>query len=648
MMLGTKRRKDLTIGIVLPVRNCLNYTKQVFESLQTTYAHSWFILDNGSTDGTAEWAREQQEKLPDSFHYFNFGENIGVARAWNTGILAALEDHDVALVINNDLVFAPDTVDNLMEHYEGSNIVTVTNIGNDPERLADYSRKQLKAPATFIGFLIDSKVITRVGLFDEQFRTAYFEDDDYKVRCEAEGVNTAGWADALVAHYGSRTIHEGGVDHQATFLSNRAQFVVKHGFDPNLVLAGKKPTLLWVGDAVAPTGFEKVTRHVLQVLDYGWNIHVLGTNYHGDPHLYPWPVYPAGTGGDWLGIGRLKRVMQGLQPDITVIFNDYYNIADYLDALKDFQTSSKLTAYVPIDAENAKPTWVRKLNNLDLVLTYTEFGAIELTKSGLKQPIEIIPHGVDLDVFTEVDKVEARRRLGLASLEDWFWFGNINQNQPRKRQDLTLKLFAEWWQKAGKPEKVCLYLHCKTRGVGWDITQLAHYYGIHDHVVVLSDDLMMNGGIHESKMKYVYSALDVQLSTTVGEGWGLTQMEGMACRRAQVAPRFAALGEWIDENQALLVPIEYKEACSGNLNHIGGIVDGSKFVDALDVLYRDSEKREDYANKGLRLVRQPEFRWENIGREFHNAFVRLLKQHGSTKDIIPESGQEDRAVRGVA
>ena len=46
------------------------------------------------------------------------------------------------------------------------------------------------------------------------------------------------------------------------------------------------------------------------------------------------------------------------------------------------------------------------------------------------------------------------------------------------------------------------------------------------------------------------------------------------------------------------------------------IPDKRVFIDALDGLYRFPERRETYRHRGLSLVQQPQYRWENIGERF--------------------------------
>ena len=55
----------------------------------------------------------------------------------------------------------------------------------------------------------------------------------------------------------------------------------------------ERPRILIAGDAAVPTGFARVMEGIFEPLSRRYELHHLGTNYHGDPHRYDWAVYPA-------------------------------------------------------------------------------------------------------------------------------------------------------------------------------------------------------------------------------------------------------------------------------------------------------------------------------------------------------------------
>jgi glycosyltransferase involved in cell wall biosynthesis len=201
--------------------------------------------------------------------------------------------------------------------------------------------------------------------------------------------------------------------------------------------------------------------------------------------------------------------------------------------------------------------------------------------------------------------------------------GVVGRNQPRKRLDLALMYFSEW-VKTRKLENTYLYLHVGPTGdAGYELFQLGKYLGIDHQLIIHQPEI--GHGIPEEKMKYVYGCFDVMLSTTQGEGWGLTHMEGMACGVPQILPRWSALGEWAAPAAKLVRCSSF--ACTPfNINAIGGIMDGQACLEALDEMYRDTSARQALRAASLALVERPEYRWENIGREFASVLNSVVKR----------------------
>lgn len=372
--------------------------------------------------------------------------------------------------------------------------------------------------------------------------------------------------------------------------------------------------LLWIGDAVAATGFAKATHETLDVLRETWDVHVLGINYLGDPHEHPYPIYPCYPGGDAFGVGRAPKLVKKLKPDLVILQNDPWNIPAY-KKLGDVP----VIASMPVDGRNCRGDL---LNGLKLAIFWTKFGLEEAGKGGHKGAACVIPLGVDLGMYSPGDRIEARRALGMAGrIGEVFIVGNVNRNQPRKRLDLTLRYFATWLAKY-EVKDAYLYLHlCPTGDEGYDIVQLAKYYKVEKNVIFIQPEI--GPGDPEERLVNTYRAFDVQVSTTQGEGWGLTTMEGMACGVPQIAPDWSALGEWA-RGAAALVPCSTTSVTPNNINVIGGVADEDAWVDALQRVHTELTHRETLVRRGLDLVARPEYRWRAIGEAFRDAVDEVL------------------------
>jgi D-inositol-3-phosphate glycosyltransferase len=370
--------------------------------------------------------------------------------------------------------------------------------------------------------------------------------------------------------------------------------------------------LLWIGDAVVATGFAKCTHQVLDVLRHTWDVHVLGINYDGDPHSYPYPIYPASRADRREdGFGQVRSVELGtkLKPDVILIQNDPWNIPMYLEK----SGNAQVVANMPVDGKNCRG---EGLNGLAHAIFWTKFGADEAAAGGYRGPSSIIPLGVDLNIYHP--KPEGYINPLLQKLPEYvrkgFIVGCVGRNQPRKRLDLTIAYFAEWVRTRGI-EDAYLFLHVAPTGdQGYDVRQLARYYGLAGKMIILEPEI--GPGVEEKDLLDSYDAFDVHVSTTQGEGWGLCTMESMACGTPQIVPDWSAFGEWIPDDAAIKVPCSEICVTPNTINAIGGVADRQAFLKALDALYGDTGLQDKYSMAGLELVQQPQFRWENIGKEF--------------------------------
>jgi D-inositol-3-phosphate glycosyltransferase len=385
--------------------------------------------------------------------------------------------------------------------------------------------------------------------------------------------------------------------------------------------------LLWIGDAGVSTGFARATHHTLDVLRETWDVAVLGINYLGDPHPWPYPIYPCYPGGDGFGLGRTAELCGKLKPDLVVLQNDTWNIAEYLERIP---ARIPVVASMPVDGKNCRlGRYLHVLakqraekgeahaDSLALAIFWTQFGLAEARAGGYEGPAAVIPLGVDLALYHPMDKAEARRSIGLDSLPPDAWIvGNVNRNQPRKRLDLTVQAFARWADLYGH-DNAYLFLHVAPTGdVGYDCTQLMHYAGYaKERKRLILVEPAIGPGLDEAQMPVHYGCFDVQLTTTQGEGWGLTTMEGMACGIPQIVPDWAALGEWCGD-AAYKIPCPTTAMTPNRINVLGGVPDIEEVILALERLYTDPFKRDRLRLRGLELVSRPEYRWREIGEAF--------------------------------
>jgi len=422
--------------------------------------------------------------------------------------------------------------------------------------------------------------------------------------------------------------------------------------------------LLWIGDAACPSGFARATHEILGTLSKHYDVTVLGLNYNGDPHPYPYPIYACFPGGDTLGIGRIVWLADRVKPDVIVIQNDGWHIPFYMQALAESKRHSHVpvVAAVAVDAKNFNGAW---LKGISLAIFWTQFALDEARLGGYTGPARVISLGVD-PFYLPGDRRQARLARKLDQILDTFIVGNVNRNQTRKRWDLTIRYFAEWVYdgmpldqrtmdnpKTGTRSNKAindawLYLHTAPTGdEGVDVVALARYYGIGDRLALMTPDTFY--GITEEQMRDTYRSFDVQMTTTQGEGFGLTTFEGMACGVPQIVPDWSALGE-LCNGAVRLVPCTSTALNAVHSGTIGGVADEAAFVAALDDLYRNQMARRSYAARGMARAREARFRWPVIGQAWLGALGQVLglgTPQDTPQDGLGSARGDERAAGGA-
>lgn len=372
--------------------------------------------------------------------------------------------------------------------------------------------------------------------------------------------------------------------------------------------------ILFIGDAVVPTGFARVIHSIIKFLPKNWEVHHLGINYYGDPHQFEHQVYPASLGGDVYGFGRIKE-MQKIKPDVVFILNDIWMINEYLKHIKQtWEEIPPIVVYYPADAEDFSPSWFDHFNLVTHTVVYTKFGE-RVTKKAAPwvEPISIIGHGTDTSVFYDMPKQEAKDKLfsdNEALKGDSFIVLNANRNQPRKRIDIAIQGFSIFAE--GK-EDVFYYHHAGVKDMGWNIHTLSQRYNIGTKLIT-TGNTAKEQRVPEEVLNIIYNATDVGINTGMGEGWGLTATEHAVTGAPQIVPDHSACKE-LFEDCGLLIPVSYDNVYEETLT-TGKVVTPEDFAEQLEILYTDKDLYKVLAKSCQDKFLREEYQWDTVSKQF--------------------------------
>jgi len=435
-----------------------------------------------------------------------------------------------------------------------------------------------------------------------------------------------------------------------------------------------------ISDFAAPSGFAAVSQQIVNYLDNTdkYEIFVLGINYHGAPNDWAkrFNVWPAKLGGDYLGVGFTKTFIRDIKPNVVFLFQDFWNLPLYIGQMEAHQHG--VVCYYPVDARNIKGQYMMALAAAQKLVCYTHFGVEESTRAAeeawdivkvtanknkvsvaeqitagigtmagidnvgqTEVPIsvyqlksmkdasyyDVIPHGVDITNFYPTDKKAAREYFNLP--KDAFIIGNVNRNQSRKRQDISIAAFSEF---AKDKDNTYLLLHCvRNDPKGWDLAQLSYYYGVADKVI-FTHELFPGKEATLETLNFIYNTLDVQINTGGGEGWGLTSVEGAACMVPQIVPDWSATKEIWEGNGLLLNVVGFRHEPS-SINTKQAVCDHKHCAELLSELYEDEGKRIAVGEACYYVTQRPEYSWEAIGAAFDKLFTAAADKKPEIKPV---------------
>lgn len=359
--------------------------------------------------------------------------------------------------------------------------------------------------------------------------------------------------------------------------------------------------LLW-GDYVCSTGFGTVNGNIARQLSRlrpTTKLDVLAINYYGEPYdtkKWPGTLYPAihagnfsGPYSDYFGRQRLIDRVGAADNDYDVLFavQDSFVLRQAIDGMLDVRKKIrkpfKIVFYFPVDAP-LKKSWVETIAKTDYPVTYTEYGRAEIAKHdpALAERTQVIGHGTNLDDFKPVNASDFRKAYFPPGWDDKFILTNVNRNQPRK--DIARSLMILKDLKAVAPGEFVLYLHMQTNDFSGNLLEVCETLGlVPGEDVHFPDQRVFNAnqGLPIELLNLVYNASDALITTTLGEGWGLSVTEAMACKLPVIAPDNTSLHEILADGRGVLVPTKDYFIQADDNERLRPLVDRDAFVQAI-------------------------------------------------------------------
>lgn len=315
----------------------------------------------------------------------------------------------------------------------------------------------------------------------------------------------------------------------------------------------EQPLILW--HSAAPwcaTGYGSQTDLFASRISAAGHRVELSAYYGLEGSVGAWKGMPVHPGANDYGDRMLPKYIERMHPALVITLHDVH----VLDGAK-FK-GAPIASWVPIDHAPVGRQIVKWFKESDAIpIAMSRHGERMLQDEGLD--CLYVPHGIDTAVFQPHDKQAARDRFAIP--QDAFVIGIVNangdQSPSRKAWPEMLRAYARF--RETHPDAL-VYLHTSllgdaAGGVGVNISWLSDRLGLGPENFRGTPQLAYDtGDSSPEKLAELYSAFDVLLAPSYGEGFGLTPLEAQACGIPVIVSDFSSQPEllgagWLVEGE---------------------------------------------------------------------------------------------------
>lgn len=209
-----------------------------------------------------------------------------------------------------------------------------------------------------------------------------------------------------------------------------------------------------------------------------------------------------------------------------------------------FDKFKKILAWTPLDHSSMPPnvyTFLKRDNVLPIAMA--PFGLEQMQQHGINGIY--IPHGIETKIFKPTQTfngIKTRKFLGIDDSSFLVMMNSANKaNKSIHRKAFAENLLAFKMFRDKHPDSY-IYIHTEPNGIhgGFNIPRLAASIGLPPEAVLFPQPEDYRRGFTKEQLAALYTAADITLTTSYGEGFGLATIESQACGTPTITSAFAA------------------------------------------------------------------------------------------------------------
>ncbi len=328
--------------------------------------------------------------------------------------------------------------------------------------------------------------------------------------------------------------------------------------------------ILFYGEAPIETGAGQISKQLLPLLASMGELEVVPINLNKDMvsqidrQKYPYPFYvsePSGNIEDQFNLKNAQKHILEDAYDLLFLTGDINRIGDCMESVEQSRWQGKeftTVCLAAIDSAVINPASVKCLWQVEYPVVYSQYAYDQAVKfiPALKKKLKVIQLGGEPDVFYPLSREEKRQVRDFTfriTDDETFFVGCFNRNQLRK--DLARSMYAFHLFHKEYPNSI-MYVHARQDDLGGSLVQQAILLGIPlNEIIFTPPGYNEITGMPRETLNKFYNAVDCCISTSTGEGWGLTTTEAMAAGTPFIGPENTSFIEILgkDEERGYLV-----------------------------------------------------------------------------------------------
>jgi glycosyltransferase involved in cell wall biosynthesis len=350
------------------------------------------------------------------------------------------------------------------------------------------------------------------------------------------------------------------------------------------------------------TGTAQVAKHLLSyMVEFGHEIEVCAINHFSesyDHEKYPYTIH-ASPPTEAYNLEKAHYLIRHAEYDALFLYAD----VSQLNALTDVVIEAKkkrtfpVILYTCLDCDLINHQTLRCLTVASHIIMYSNHSRSVALRYMPALAIQTIYHGCEPETFYPLSEEERRAtRKHIFGIEDnMFVVISVARNQWRKDPGRTLMIFHEFHKT--HPDSM-LYMHTKMQDIGGSLPDAASILGMRlvppmPEIAFAGQGFSEQSGFSRPFLNKLYNCADCFISTSTGEGFGLTTTEAMAAQIPLVVPRNSSFVELIGEQEER----GYLALSGGDIDHMvipygvsdnpRPIVHAQSMINALHTVYCD-------------------------------------------------------------